>query len=103
MFRDVPRMDKRAAFFPAWTLTIGRMAADFHGVQVNCTACKVTRVLGAETLRALVRQKGADYSLIGRRCRCRLTPGCVGWNRFHYLGGVYRPLWREEDVLRWWT
>jgi hypothetical protein len=53
-------------------------------------------------LPALAELVGRDYSLIGRRCRCRVTPGCTHWNRFYYHLGVFRPLWREEDVLRWW-
>lgn len=50
---------------------------------------------------ALAAHVGRDYSLIGRRCRCRITPGCTHWNRFHYLGGVFRPLWSDRDVWRW--
>ncbi|MFZ3484234.1 hypothetical protein [Sphingomonas sp. 3-13AW] len=50
---------------------------------------------------ALAARVGRDYSLIGRRCRCRITPGCAGWNHFYYLHGVFRPLWSDADLARW--
>lgn len=50
---------------------------------------------------ALAARVGRDYSLIGRRCRCRITPGCPHWNRFYYHCGVFRPLWTDADVWRW--
>jgi len=68
---------------------------------VACTKCREWRELGRDDLRRLARIKGEGYSLIGRRCRCRLTKGCMGWNRFFYQQAVFRPLWTDEDVRRW--
>jgi hypothetical protein len=70
-------------------------------IRVLCTKCGERRDLGRDDLRRLARIKGASYSLIGRRCRCRLTKGCRGHNRFYYQSAVFRPLWTDEDVRRW--
>lgn len=75
---------------PSWTLTLGSMIDDYNGVQVTCNRCQKCKPLPREALVALAEIKGRDYSLWQRRCKCRLTPGCTGWNRFHYLRGVYR-------------
>lgn len=71
-----------------------------HGTQirVGCTKCDKVHDLD---IAALAEKVGRDYSLINRRCRCRITPGCRGWNRFHYFYLVYRPLWEERMVLKW--
>lgn len=64
-------------------------------VRVFCTGCREWQQLD---IAALEQRAGRSYSLFNRRCRCRLTPGCTGWNRFYYLLGVYRPLWSQD---RW--
>lgn len=87
----------RPSEFPPWTLTLGAMIDRDVRVRVLCEGGFVEL-----DLPALAARVGRGYSLIGRRCRCRITPGCTAWNRFYYLLGVYRPLWREADVLRWW-
>jgi hypothetical protein len=85
--------------FPEWVRTLGLMVAYETKVRVSCTACKEYR--DVDVLALLRTIKRPDYSLIDRRCRCRITPGCQGWNRFHYLLGVYRRLWTEAAVYRW--
>lgn len=54
--------------------------------------------------RALAEKVGPEFSLIDRRCRCRLTPGCDGWNRFDFKAGVFRPMstpeGREAEISR---
>jgi hypothetical protein len=42
---------------------------------------------------------GGKYSLVNRRCRCRLTANCPGWNRFYYLQGCNRH-WRMLQPWR---
>lgn len=88
-----------AAIIPSWAQTIGAMVENKVEVQVTCSRCECMKDI---TLHKLLAIKGPDYSLVNRRCRCRLTKGCPGWNRFHYLHGVMRPLWRDEDVLYRW-
>lgn len=92
------------ARFPAWTASVGAML-DAHqqgskgcAVQVSCTKCRLWRPVA---LGELVAAKGRDWSLINRRYRCRMSPGCDGWNRFHYQSGVMRPLWTEEQGDAW--
>lgn len=91
-------MAKSAALFPSWVRTLDRAIADEAAIKVSCTRCRAYRQLDLPALRA---QVGGEYCLLNRRCRCRLTPGCAGWNRFHYLHGVYRPLWDDATAARW--
>lgn len=67
------------------------------GVRVICTACHTYRDIDIEALRKRV---GGDFSLFNRRCRCRLSPGCEGWNRFFYLNGRAWPMWDEDGAKR---
>ena len=100
-----PRMGSRARVhsFPDWTSCVGKMretrdeGGDF-AVTVSCTACDEGRLVDLE---ALCMEMGARFSLINRRARCRLTPGCRGWNRFFYQSGVMRPLWTEDQADAW--
>jgi hypothetical protein len=92
------RMAKSAALFPSWVWSLDRAIADGGQVRAFCTRCRAARQVDLRALRARV---GGDYCLVNRRCRCRLTPGCAGWNRFHYLHGVYRPLWDDATAERW--
>lgn len=53
-----------------------------------------------QDIEALAAKVGLDFTLDNRRCRCRLTPGCDGWNTFFHLSGVYRPIFsaRQADI-----
>ncbi|MDD3798319.1 MAG: hypothetical protein PHE36_03975 [Novosphingobium sp.] len=54
---------------------------------VHCAACCDTcREWKDVDLQALAQVKGPDYDLWGKRTRCRITPGCNGWNRFYCNG-----------------
>lgn len=92
---------KRRTIHFSWLQTLGAMIDGDAKVQVWCDACKASRRFTREDLVALAERKGRDYSLINRRCRCRLTPGCKGWNKFDYLLGVYRPLADTDTHDRW--
>lgn len=97
---------------PAWTKTLATMLdcvrerPDTEWVRCWCDTCKRVRTLDAATLAALVQKVGPDYSLINRRSRCKLSPGCVGWVSFKFYHGVFRRLnddrteerWQEEDA-----
>lgn len=85
--------------FPIWVRNLAYMVAYQTHIRVTCTECKEWQ--DVDTLALLRRIKRPEYSLIDRRCRCRLTPGCVGWNRFNYLLGVYRKLWTDDAASRW--
>lgn len=67
-------------------------------VAAVCDRCKGRQQID---LPALLAKVGPDYSLINRRCRCRITPGCTGWNTFRYLWGVYRGLYDDATSERW--
>lgn len=91
-------MAKSAAIFPSWVRTLGAMIDHHADIQVSCTKCGVYKTV---PLRNLANQVGRNYSLINRRCLCRLTGGCKGWNRFFYRNGVFRPLWDDGAARRW--
>ncbi len=91
----VPGMPTR---FPAWTENLGAMIDRDASIRVSCSRCGEWRNVDVA---ALAERVGRDYSLIDRRCLCRLTAGCKGWNRFHFLAAVYRPLWTEERSMQW--
>ncbi|MFS0738193.1 hypothetical protein ABC347_14210 [Sphingomonas sp. 1P06PA] len=96
----VARMGRNSkpAPLPAWVQTVGAMLDSKGLVRAACNTCHQYRDVD---LARLVKLKGRDYSLIDRRIGCRLTPGCLGMVRFHYQGGVMRPLWTSEAVERW--
>jgi hypothetical protein len=96
-------MAKSGAIPPTWVRTLGSMLDDPGQVTVTCTLCRRFKLLLVSDLVALAEIKGRSYSLINRRCRCRMTVGCEGWNRFHYLHGVARPLWDDATSWRWFT
>lgn len=90
--------------FPAWVATLDTMieaTTDSFQVKVMCDRCGTARLLDRAALEALRERVGGTYSLINRRCSCRLRRGCNGWNRFHYQSGVMRPLWDDVAVARW--
>lgn len=88
--------------FPHWMRKLSTILEWGTLVRVVCTSCDATRDLRMPEIAALIEKVGPDYSLINRRCRCRLTPNCRGWNRFRYngAGGMY-PLWTEAQEARW--
>lgn len=84
---------------PAWVANLGAMIDNDTRIKVWCDKCRVHREFTREELIALAEKVGRDYALWNRRCRCRLTPACTGWNKFSYMLGVYRPLQDEEIQL----
>lgn len=84
--------------FPHWTRTLGSMLNGGCKVRVICEKCHECRDVD---LHALAARVGIEYSLIDRRCRCRMTPGCGGWNRFYYCQAVFRPLWTDARARAW--
>ncbi len=87
----VPIMGKSAPIRPGYTANIGLMIE--HGVQCKewCDRCKVRRMVD---LVALAEKLGPEYDLWDRKTRCRMTPGCQGWNRFwhNWHGGFFTPM-----------
>ena len=85
----------------AWLETLEAMIEHDAKIRVWCEKCRIYRDISQDDLRALSAKVGPEYSLWNRRCRCRLTEGCDGWNKFSYLLGVYRPLAEVETLDRW--
>jgi hypothetical protein len=78
--------------------TLGELVAYNMPALVTCTTCKAHRQID---LPALIEKVGPDYSLWNRRCRCRLTDGCMGWNRFFVGGGWPTKSWDDATEDRW--
>lgn len=78
--------------------TIGQMAELGFTAHVSCAKCREYRQID---LSALVAKVGPDYSLWNRRCRCRMTPGCDGWNRFFVGPGWHVAAFDERTEWRW--
>lgn len=92
----------RFVIYPSYTKTLGAMIDEYHPVTVSCTKCGLSRLLTFDALQALADVKGRDYSLMNRRCRCKLKEGCDGWNRFFYSRhSAMCPLWDEATSWRW--
>ncbi|WP_225205051.1 hypothetical protein [Novosphingobium huizhouense] len=91
-------MAKSEAVTPTWVMSLGAMLAADVKVRAMCTECSAYRDID---LYALAAKVGGAYSLLNRRCRCRLTDGCTGWNRFYYLNGRYWPMWNDAGMWRW--
>ncbi len=64
----------------------------------RCTGCSAYREID---LPALMAKVGPDYSLWNRRCRCRMTKGCKGWNRFAVGPGWHTKDYDERTEMRW--
>lgn len=99
MFRFCSVMGKNAPLIPDWVKTLDGLIEQGVRVTVSCTQCSGHDLVDLERLRARV-GSGA-YSLWNRRCRCKLTPGCVGWNRFRYVRGMAWAMWDDEGAARW--
>lgn len=83
-----------------WLADLGAMIDNDTQIQVRCDKCGVFKRFTREDLVALAEKVGRDFTLKNRRCRCRLTAGCDGWNKFDYLLGVYRPFKDVDWVWR---
>ncbi len=93
-------MGKTAPSIPLWATTIGRMIDYGARVTVRCDRCGGFATID---LVALIEKVGREYSLVDRRCRCRLCPGCVGWNTFRYATSEHAASWNlstEAGVQR---
>lgn len=66
--------------------------------RVTCTVCKTSREIDLE---ALVAKVGDDYTLFNKRTRCKLTPGCRGWNRFLHANSGGMGMWDAAQENRW--
>ncbi len=84
--------------WPSSVQTVSAMVREKTEVAAVCDVCRGRQQID---LPALLAKVGPDYSLINRRCRCRITPGCKGWNTFRYLWGVYRGLYDDAKSQRW--
>lgn len=84
--------------WPSSVQTVGAMVREKAEVAAVCDLCRGRQQID---LPALLAKVGPEYSLINRRCRCRITPGCKGWNTFRYLWGVYRGLYDDRAQERW--
>lgn len=84
--------------WPSSVETVAAMVAEQAEVDVLCDKCKARQRVD---LAALLAKVGPTYSLINRRCPCRLTPGCKGWNTFSYRRGVFRRLYDDKTWERW--
>ncbi len=91
-------MGKTAPVIPSWVKSLDALIAQGVGVRVMCDGCQGWQDIDLAALRA---QKGGDYSLFNRRCRCRITPGCKGWNRFYYINGMCWAMWDDATASRW--
>ena len=73
-----------------------------HAIEVRCNKCREFKVLTKVDLERIIQAKGPDYSLFNRRCRCKLTPDCPGWNSFRYQRGPWAyGLYDEKTEMRW--
>lgn len=81
--------------------TIRSMIDAGYTVTIRCTGCHHHVHLD---LYALEGRTNPDYSLINRRCRCRITSNCDGWNRFYYNAPgeiAAHPLYQAVQWDRW--
>lgn len=68
---------------------------------VACQKCGGQRKID---LTALIEKVGSDYCLKNRRCRCRLTKGCDGWNYFCHDRSTVIVHFRDAATAdRWMT
>lgn len=86
----------------SYIANLGAMIDQDAQIMVVCTErCRGPRYFTKADLEALAAKLGRDYELYNRRCPCRFTEGCRGWNNFHYLRGVYRPLRDVATSDKW--
>lgn len=77
---------------------LGRIIQTGIRVRARCEDCKATKEFSTADIEALAAKTSYRYSLVDRRCKCRITPGCDGWNRFDYLMGVWRPMKTDRGI-----
>ncbi|NIJ07260.1 hypothetical protein FHS31_000856 [Sphingomonas vulcanisoli] len=78
--------------------TLGQMVDNGFTAFARCRGCgKVKQI----DLDALIAKVGRDYSLWNRRCRCRLTEGCSGWNIFEVGPGWHVAAYDPSQDQRW--
>ncbi len=94
MLSDLGSAMGKVSLRPSWTKNLGTLIAEGHIVRAWCDTCKGYRDVDLVKLAEI---KGLDYDLWGRRTRCRLTPGCNGWNSF--MHGGRGPLKNMRDPL----
>ena len=80
------------------TTTLEDMLERGNTVHATCSRCRKTREIDIPDLIATL---GPLSSLWNRRCWCRVTPGCKGWNWFRLGPGWLSPLLHDETYLRW--
>jgi hypothetical protein len=81
---------KRTPIRPDYTASLATLIDSNTRVRAMCDTCSGYRDVD---LVALSLVKGEGYSLWGRRTRCRITPGCLGFNRFYFDGrGRFSPM-----------
>jgi len=79
---------------------LGRIIKSGTRIKVICDRCRADKEFTPAEIEALAAKTSYRYSLVNRRCKCRLTPGCDGWNRFFYHWGVFRPMVTDRGVER---
>jgi len=83
-------MGKRTPTRPSYAASLATLIEAGTRVQACCEKCRAWKEVDLVALAAV---KHADYDLWGRRTRCRITPGCTGWNRFYCDGrGRFAPM-----------
>jgi hypothetical protein len=95
---SIPKRRTAPGCFPTWVLTLDSAVQEGGLIRAGCSTCGQWKDVDLEALRKV---KGGSYSLVNRRTRCRMTPDCTGWARFHYEHGVMRPLWDDGAAERW--
>lgn len=91
-------MGKRRSFMPTWVRTVHDMRKGNVLVRWSCRVCDN---FGDVDLERIETVKGADFSLVNKRPRCK-QPGCSGHVLFLYSPGKstpMRPLLWDDDEL----
>lgn len=97
-------MRKGEGITPSWVMTLGAIADTLaehphYFIRVHCRKCREHRDLD---IPALIEKVGRDYTLLNKRTRCRITPGCRGWNVFFYSTGTWtHNMFTEKQSLKW--
>ncbi|MCB2048584.1 MAG: hypothetical protein KDE32_10195 [Novosphingobium sp.] len=81
---------KRTPLRPGFTHSLAGLIDRQVPVRAMCDTCARFRDIDLD---ALAQVKGMDYDLWNKRTRCRIEPGCKGWNRFYFSGrGRFEPM-----------
>jgi hypothetical protein len=102
MFSSGMSLDRMRNHLGSFTLqTAGLIRDNRIKVWARCDLCLMRQEVD---IAALCQQVPWEFSLINRRCRCRLTADCQGWNVFEYRDGPRAPLLPLYDLktqARW--